>query len=305
MSREEKKRAAEPAHVIAAKNLADKAVSMGVKRAEFLEEFSRRAGLASWNAYREAGRVSVRVPLLSGRAYQFEPGLITATPEAFRTAANAILRAAVKAGYSCDHSAPLIISDRLENFRPFTRAADGLVLSPDVGHRSFRYVEGLPNSLVTKLLTPRMRGFTGVIILDLPDAHPEDVEALTSEAAPGAIILAHPTRKHPTIHMERAGKVRIDFSHGHDHVAEPVDMAADNGMDMWQSRALSMLAAFSRSGQPFDSRAKPDINDIDPSHPAMAAFLFNLPGYDPARWGTTSGQDGKTREQYGFLSMQM
>lgn len=305
MSREEKKRAAEPAHVIAAKNLADKAVSMGVKRAEFFEEFSRRAGFASWNAYRETGRVSVRVPLLSGRAYQFEPGLITAMPDTFTTAANAILRAAVKAGYSCDHSAPMVISDRLENFRPFTRAADGLVLSPSFGHRSFRHVEGLPNSLVTKLLIPQIRGFTGVIILDLPDAHPDDVEAVTSEAAPGAIILAHPTDRLPTIYSAQGRRVRIDFSPDHDHLVEPVEKNDDCGMDMWQGRAISMLSAFSRSGQPFDSRAKPDINDLDPSHPAMAAFLLNLPGYDPARWSTTSAQDGKTREQYGFLSMQM
>lgn len=156
-----------------------------------------------------------------------------------------------------------------------------------------------------RALIPQMRGVTGIIILDLPDAHPDDLQALTAEVAPGAIVLAHTNGKLPTVWADESGGARIEFAADHDHMAEPIDRSTALMNDMWRHRALAMLLAFARSGQVYDARCRPDIDLVDPSHPAMHDFLSNLPGYRFDRRERGQQQDGKTKEQFGFLAMQM
>lgn len=303
MSNSIKNRAGEPAHVIAAKNMADRAGRLGVKRADFLETLSKRQGYASWNAYREAGSVRIDLPLALGGAHTLRPGPVSVTAATFLPVAQAALSSASKSGYDCDHSGPVVISDRIEAFQSLTRAAGGLAIKPEIGHRGFLLVEGLPNDLALDLVRERMTGISGLVVLDLPGVSAQTIRAMVADL-PGSIILCHPQVGEPDIWEDgRNTFIGREADNRMLDILAIGDSAHDD--DMWRMRAFAMVLAFAQSGQVYDSRNKPSIDTVDPAHPAMTAFLSSLPGYSFEKRERGDKQDMKTHEQFGFLTMQM
>lgn len=284
MSDQKIKRASEESHVIAAKNLADIMVKEGVKRADFLEQYSRSLGFGSWNAYRESGAPMLAIPAENGESIRMVPGPFPVPTENFIRLAEAAINRATKAGYSCDYSSPTVISTTLNNFLTLSSAARGLILSPDVRHRGFRFVENIPDDLVILTVMPKLANFSGLIVLDLPGTSEHHVAQLAA-AAPKAIILHHAMKgrkRHPTPLLGR--NLGLAFSD-----------------DMWSARMWAMLEAFARAGVPYDTRNVPKIDDLDYDNPVMKIFLDTIPGYEPFN---RYMQNQKSKEQYGFLTMQ-
>ena len=308
MSKRISRRAEEPAHVVATKNLADVYVKHGGKRAEFFEKHAKRYGFQTWNAYREAGHVSLNLYADDGGAIRFSPGCIAAEPKAFLGAAMLLTAAAVKEGYRCDASAPFIISDDLMRFVSLGPIG-GLVLRAGFQNRTFMFMDDIPGVALMDILIERLKGHSGLIVLDLPGVGREDAERVF-QVCPNSIVL-HPSQKtneEECFRFIKEGQLTFSPKNKRSHVviySKP--KALPEGM--WGDRAFSMLQAFAKSGVPYDAMDKPDLSDIDPSHPAMNKFLNSIPGYidwhPPRKDGRPAVQNSKACEQFNFLTMQI
>ncbi len=300
MSKTTLKRADESAHVVAAKNLADIYVEFGGKRADFFESFAKRQGFETWNAYRAVGRIKINLAGDHGVS-SYGPGILWANGNAFESVASLLLHAVKKSGYTCDHSAPLIISDDVLRFVSLGTII-GHAMRRDLTHRSFFFVDDIRGPDVIDILTTRLAGREGLIILDLPDILPQQAEDL-SLACPDAIILLHQGGKDVDFRLQN-DKISNGRMGKRGNIIAPKPMKRLEG-GMWQDRALAMLIAFSKARQPFDVKDKPDISTIDITHPVMLEFLKNVPGFSAEKRKAGTVQDYKAQEQFGFLLMQI
>lgn len=308
MSERTSRRAAEPAHVVATKNLADVYVKHGGKRAEFFEKHAKRHGFENWNAYRKSGRVSLNLYADNGGPIRLSPGCIAAEPKAFLGAAMLLTAAAVKEGYRCDASAPFIISDDLTKFVSLGPVG-GLVLRAGFQNRTFMFMDDIPGTALMDILIDRLQGHSGLIILDLPGVGREDAERVF-QSCPNSIILhaSQAANEAGCFRLIKEGQLTLgSLGERTQTLLHPKPRVL--GEDMWGDRAFSMLQAFAQSGVPYDTKGKPDVSDVDPSHPVMLRFLRSIPGYidwQPRRQdGRPAVQDSKTREQFSFLTMQI
>lgn len=279
-------RAGEHAHVIAAKNLADRLVS--VPRSETLETIARANGFRSWNAYRAAGEARIRVPMRDGSVRFLTPGVYRIHPDIFPQASAAILNCARRSGYGCDHSAPAIVSNSVAPFPALSRLFGGMVLGNGLRHRGYFVSRDVPNDMLLESFLSRPP-LDGVVILDMRDIPKETLEAL-ARAWPQAIII---TCGHPDVSA-------CDLAPGK-REPDPVDLHEQSGL--WADRLLLLLEAFVSDGIEFDSRAVPRLDDISPKTPAIRNFLESVPDYSIEAALSGKPQSGKSREQYGFLTV--
>lgn len=311
MSENTLKRAAEAPHVIAAKNLAEIYARMGGKRSAFLEKHAKRQGFSSWNAYRATGKTKIHLQSVSLRSAIISPDLYSADRENFRKAAGAIIKSATKAGYSCDHSAPIVISRDIETFM-YLRAAADLVLRKDCVHRSFILPpEDLHADDIVELLAPKLSGIRSTIIIDLPDLTPEGLDTLLP-LSKDSIILTYrktdPAQKTYFTAMPLGKRVdlvdnQIYAAFAEEMVLHPQEKPVFDGM--WAHRTLNMLSAFGRAGVPFDPRTPPSLHTLDISHPEMERFVDSIPGFSKDKLAKGQKQDSKSSEQYNFLVMNL
>lgn len=302
------KRADEPAFVVAAKNMADRFTAMGGKRSQFLEAEAKRRGFADWNTWRARGKTELDLPLKNGRLHHMGPGLHQAEADAFLEAARLVLGTAADAGYACDFSAPLVISSNLGAFPALSRASRGLALRRSFTPRSFVHVEGMGGNAAASLAASALAGYDGLLVFDMPGTSEEVVRDL-AQACPGALILCHVFADLP-MPMAAYDRFTADFhlawrdgKRGPEALLTRAPLTHLRG-DMWEDRMWSMLEAFSRSGQVFDSRARPELIDLDISHPEMLAFCLTIPGFDPVVQRGRH-QVNKAVEQFRFISMQV
>lgn len=295
------KRAAEPAHVVAAKNLADVYAEYGGKRAEFLEKHAKRHGFASWNAYRASGHITLEMNLDTGGAHLVPLGLMGVQSKAVVPVAAVLIAAAVKAGYACDHSAPLVISDDLTHFVALSRIG-GLALSRRFAHRQFVLIDDIPPRAVADVLTDQVRGYQGLLVLDLPGLSSEDLAAFRT-ACPDAIILHHALEERAIHAMTvlSTGEIGLLGQRGK-VIPVPLYRLSEG---MWGDRALSMLTAFAKAKQTYDPKAPPSLGDLDLSHPAMRAFAQTVPAFSVEKHARQEPQFEKANEQFRFLTDQV
>lgn len=299
------KRADEPAFVVAAKNMADRFTAMGGKRSQFLEAEAKRRGFADWNTWRARGEVSLSLSAPTGLCTILKPGIVTAESDVFLDAARTVLAAAADAGYECDFSAPVVISSDLDSFSAMSRASRGLVLRRSFTPRTFVHIEGLGGNAAAELAASLLAGRDGIIIFDMPGTSGEALDALAA-SCPKAVILSHVRAGEPDSeeHFLRYSESSLGWG-SQQKFAIPLFSrvpAPPRHDDMWGGRMLSMLTAFSRSGQVFDSRARPELIDLDISHPEMLAFCLTIPGFDPVMQRGRHQSD-KAVEQFRFIAM--
>lgn len=299
MSIKTQRRHSDAAHVVAAKNLADIYVDMGGKRSEFFERHAKRHGYATWNAYRAAGSMKIVLPTWN-TSLSCVPGLYYANSNVFLSVAVILTEAARKAGYTCDDTAPLVVSDTAENIVPLA-SPFGLVLRRELSHRSLFCLNDIEGCQVMDLLMDDLRGYEGLLIIDVRGLTASALQSI-SENCPKAVILAH------------AGPGRTS-----DFVLNPFDSKnvcyADVDMidlpslkrlepgDMWSQRTQSMLSAFILSKEPLDFRNKPSVHKLNTSNAFMAKFAATIPGFCFSKRERDLPQDAKTVEQFTFLMM--
>lgn len=303
MSENTLKRAAEAPHVIAAKNLAEIYARMGGKRSAFLEKHAKRQGFSSWNAYRAAARTEITLDYMVGNhENKLKPGVHTSTRRVFDHVAAAVVHAATKAGYSCDHSAPLVITKNMDLYVPLLNVGS-LVLRRNLVPRSFCLMpQDLAGDDIVDLVTDQLPEFSGIIILDLPDITAAAC-AIAQRTWPAALIFTHKhaPQSRATFDPILDGQAAVNIL---DLPVIPRLRTPDG--DMWAHRTLDMLRAFAISGVPFDPRRIPTVHDLDFSHPAMRRFVDRIPGFNVDIRLRPNGryrQSCKAEEQYGFLVM--
>lgn len=293
---DEMRRASEAPHVIAAKNLADVFVEYGGKRASFFENYAHKNGFSSWNAFRELGKIKLHLHA-EAKTLTIDTGIKYSTKKAFMMASVEMISAAKKAGYTCDFTAPMIISDNVENFVTFGKLMN-FSMRRRFSHRSFVHIDGLDGQEIGELIRDNVSGHEGLIILDVQGITKEQVEAISLKS-PKSIVLSI-TQESFSDFADESG----ELIHSPD-IYFPKRSIAYLEKGLWGDRARAMLNAFSASKQELDLAKKPSVEELDISCPAMKNFAMTIPGYQVYKTEKNTFQDMKAREQFGFLMMQI
>lgn len=283
------RRAAEPAHVVATKNLADVYVKAGGKRATFLESQSKRMGFKNWNAYSSSGKSNLRILAKGFSPIEVGPGVYYLSAEADDIPFVSLLKAAKAQGYTCDHSAPLVISDDVLKYPTMAKLMK-LRLSKSFDHRSFVAITEIAPHMMVDLIAEKISGMSGLIVLDFLGMAKEDFETL-GNAAPDAII----------IHMDKSHHEVGELLHIPSTLksGKSGEEAFYLSNDMWGERTKRMLRSFAEAGVTYDPLNKPLVEDLPRDHPTMIGFLQAIPGFQMER----HKQNLKVEEQFSFLTM--
>ncbi len=105
------KRESDAFHVLAAKNIADRAAKAGVKRSDALESFAKQAGHPDWNTYVALGKPRLRLKMEGGSLVEISPGLSMTNAETLPDVALAMIMASLREGMSCKQTGPIVLMD--------------------------------------------------------------------------------------------------------------------------------------------------------------------------------------------------
>ena len=289
MTRDSLRRSEEQAYVVAAKNLGAIYAAMGGKKSEFLESHAKRHGFTCWNAYREAGKVSLTYRMADGDRIVFRPGYTFVKSTVFDKVARTVMQQAQREGYTCDASAPIVISENVEGFLSYGRMG-GLALRSGYGNRSFKLIENISGPAVIDIVISNLTGRSGVILIDLAGIGEKSVKSLR-EACPNAIIFCHS----PSVEMGDADShftefgnnndvLRFSESHKREGARDHLEVSPGPDRvplpDSVKAVLIPMLRAFARSGEVFDTMDLPSIKSMSVDHEAMVRYRSTFPEYN-------------------------
>lgn len=177
-----------PVHVIACDNMARKYEMTGDNPELIKLIRAQREEYPSYDEYRRYGNVTLHFPTPSFSNHFFSLGYLRTS--ALRQTASFLMDLADRSGYSCKDTAPIIISDRIEDFYHFGDRYD-LVMRRKFSHQTFFPLHDVPVEFCGRLLSEGLSDFEGLIILMI-ERLPEQAYDWIIEKNKKSIILRGP-----------------------------------------------------------------------------------------------------------------